>query len=101
MHSGLVTSRGSRNSAAEQSDAFVQFYRAQDKVVAEVTEAHANLQSATARVRQADRSLRTAIIAYNGNVEGLRHTTRYRRRLGPALSTARGRLRTSAHEAGL
>ena len=60
-----------------QSETFVQLYRAQDKVAAEVTEAHANLQSAAARVSQADRSLRTAIIAYNGNVEGLRHTTRY------------------------
>jgi outer membrane protein TolC len=60
-----------------ESQAFVQLYRAQDKVVAEVTEAQANLQSATARVRQADRSLRTAIIAYNGNVEGLRQTTRF------------------------
>ena len=60
-----------------QSETFVQLYRAQDKVAAEVTEAHANLQSAAARVSQADRSLRTAIIAYNGNVEGLRHTTRF------------------------
>jgi hypothetical protein len=61
----------------EQSQTFVQLYRAQDMVAAEVTEAHANLQSAAARVGQADRSLRTAIIAYNGNVEGLRQTTRY------------------------
>jgi outer membrane protein TolC len=60
-----------------QSESFVQLYRTQDKVAADVTEAHANLQSATARVSQADRSLRTAITAYNGNVEGLRHTTRY------------------------
>ena len=55
----------------------IELYQAQDMVAAEVTEAHANLQSAAARVGQADRSLRTAIIAYNGNVEGLRHTTRY------------------------
>ena len=60
-----------------QSETFVQLYRAQDMVAAEVTEAHANLQSAAVRVGQADRSLRTAIIAYNGNVEGLRHTTRF------------------------
>ncbi len=61
----------------EQSETFVELYRAQDMVAAEVTEAHARLQSAAARVGQADRSLRTAIIAFNGNVEGLRHTTRY------------------------
>ncbi len=60
-----------------QSETFVQLYRAQDMVAAEVTEAHARLQAAAARVGLADRSLRTAIIAYNGNVEGLRHTTRY------------------------
>jgi outer membrane protein TolC len=60
-----------------QSEMFVRLYKIQDKVAAEVTEAQANLQSAAARVSQADRSLRTAIIAYNGNVEGLRHTTRY------------------------
>ena len=59
-----------------QSETFVHLYKAQDKVAAEVTEAHARLQSAAARVGQADRSLCAAIIAYNGNVEGLRHTTR-------------------------
>jgi outer membrane protein TolC len=61
----------------EQSDSFVQLYRTQDKVAAEVTAAYANVQSATARVSQADRSLRASLIAYNGNVEGLRHTTRF------------------------
>jgi outer membrane protein TolC len=60
-----------------QSQTFIELYRAQDMVAAEVTEAHANLQSAAVRVGQADRSLRTAIIAYNGNVEGLRQTTRF------------------------
>ena len=60
-----------------QSETFVRLYKIQDKVAAEVTEAHANLQSAAARVGQADRSLRAAIVAYNGNVEGLRNTTRY------------------------
>ena len=34
----------------DQSEAFVQLYSTQDKVAAEVTEAQANLQSATARV---------------------------------------------------
>jgi outer membrane protein TolC len=60
-----------------QSETLIDLYHSQDSVAAEVTEAHANLQSAATRVGQADRSLRTAIIAYNGNVEGLRHTTRY------------------------
>src|SRR5439155_14956944 len=38
---------------------------------------HARLQSAAARVGQAERSLRSAIIAFNGNYEGLRQTTRF------------------------
>jgi outer membrane protein TolC len=65
-----------KDQRGEQSGAIVDLFRTQDMVAAEVTEAHANLQSAAARVTQADRSLRTAILAYNGNVEGLRHTTR-------------------------
>jgi outer membrane protein TolC len=60
-----------------QSQAIVQLNRTQDAVAAEVMEAYANLQSAAARVGQADRSLRTALTAYNGNVEGLRQTTRF------------------------
>ena len=52
-------------------------YAAQDKVAAEVTESHARLQSATARVVQADRALRTAIITFNGNFEGLQQTMRF------------------------
>ncbi|MGO9921957.1 MAG: TolC family protein [Isosphaeraceae bacterium] len=66
-----------KDQRGEQSGAIVQLFKTQDMVAAEVTEAQARLQSAAARVTQADRSLRTAIIAYNGNVEGLRHTTRY------------------------
>jgi outer membrane protein TolC len=66
-----------KDQRGEQSQALVELYNAQDKVAAEVTEAQADLQSATVRVTQADRSLRTAITAYNGNVEGLRHTTRF------------------------
>jgi hypothetical protein len=42
-----------------------------------VTRSLARLQSAAARVGQADRSLRAAIITFNGNVEGLRQTTRF------------------------
>ena len=46
-------------------------------VAADVTRAVARLQSATARVSQADRALRTAIITFNGNFEGLKQTTRF------------------------
>ena len=46
-------------------------------MAAEVTAAHARLQSATARVGQADRALRTAIITFDKNFEGLTQTTRF------------------------
>jgi hypothetical protein len=48
----------------------------QDGVAADVTRAQARVQSAAARVLQADRAMRTAIITYNGNFEGLRQTMR-------------------------
>ena len=60
-----------------ESLAIIDLYRLQDMVAAEVTRAVARLQSATARVSQADRALRTAIITFNGNFEGLRQTTRF------------------------
>ncbi len=60
-----------------QSQAIVDLFHIQDKVAKEVTAAQARLQSATARVSQADRAVRTAIITFNGNFEGLRQTTRF------------------------
>jgi outer membrane protein TolC len=60
-----------------QSNATVAVFNAQDQVAAEVPEAHARLQSAAARVSQADRSLRAAIVAFNGNYEGLGQTSRF------------------------
>jgi hypothetical protein len=61
----------------EESQAIIALRFAQDRVVAEVTRAQAHLQSAAARVLQAERALRTAIITFNGNFEGLRHTMRF------------------------
>ncbi len=60
-----------------ESRAIVDLYHAQDRVAAEVTTAQAHVQSAAARVLQAERALRTAIITFNGNFEGLRQTTRF------------------------
>jgi outer membrane protein TolC len=62
---------------AGQSAAIIDLFRNQDMVAAEVLQSVARLQSAAARVTQADRALRTAIITFNGNFEGLRHTTRF------------------------
>jgi outer membrane protein TolC len=59
-----------------ESRAIIEFYRRQDMVVGDVTRAQARVQAAAARVLQADRALRTAIITLNGTYEGLQHTTR-------------------------
>jgi outer membrane protein TolC len=61
----------------EQSRQIIELFKTQDMVAADVTRAQAHLQSAAARILQADRALRTAIITFNGNFEGLRHTTRF------------------------
>ncbi len=61
----------------EQSKAIIELFRMQDQVAADVTRALARLQSAAARVGQADRALRTAIVTFNGNYEGLRQTSRF------------------------
>ena len=60
-----------------QSMEIINLFRIQDTVAGDVTRALARLQSATARVSQADRALRTAIITFNGNFEGLQQTTRF------------------------
>src|SRR5271166_5070057 len=61
----------------DESRTIVELRRTQDRVAAEVTEAQARLQSAAARVSQADRALRSSLIAFNGNYEGLQQTTRF------------------------
>ena len=61
----------------EQSRAIIELFKTQDMVAADVTRAQARLQSATARVSQADRALRASLIAFNGNYEGLQQTTRF------------------------
>jgi outer membrane protein TolC len=61
----------------EQSKAIIELFKTQDKVAGDVTRSQARLQSAAARVGQAERGLRTAIITFNGNYEGLRQTSRF------------------------
>jgi hypothetical protein len=61
----------------DESRTIIELRATQDRVAAEVTKAHARLQSATARVSQAEQALRSAIINFNGNLEGLGQTTRF------------------------
>ncbi len=60
-----------------QSRAVIEFRRVQDRVAGEVNRAQARVQSAAVRVLQADRSLRTGIVAFNGQIEGLGQTQRF------------------------
>ncbi|HVX14080.1 MAG TPA: TolC family protein [Pirellulales bacterium] len=61
----------------EQSQAIVKLAQAQDAVAAEITQTQAQVQSAAARVVQAERSLRTGLITYQKNYEGLGQTRRF------------------------
>jgi outer membrane protein TolC len=68
----------------KESQALVELRKAQDRVAAEVNKALARVQAAAPRVLQADRALRTAIITFNGHLEGMGET----RRLGSVLVLA-------------
>ncbi|MDR3636754.1 MAG: TolC family protein [Isosphaeraceae bacterium] len=61
----------------QESLAIIDLFETQDTVAEEVNQALARLQSAAVRVVQADRSLRTGIITYNGTTEGLKQTSRF------------------------
>jgi outer membrane protein TolC len=61
----------------ETSRAMVDLFKVQDAVAGDVTRAQARLQSAAARVIQAEREVRGALINYNGSYEGLKQTQRF------------------------
>ena len=61
----------------EQSQAIAKLAQAQDTVAAEINEAQARVQSAAARVVQAERSLRTGLVTYQRNYEGIGQTRRF------------------------
>jgi outer membrane protein TolC len=59
-----------------ESRAIIDLRKTQDLIAADVNRALARVQSAAARVLQADRALRTGIITFNGHLEGLEQTRR-------------------------
>jgi hypothetical protein len=67
----------------EQSRATAALFQIQDMVAAEITQSQANLQSAGARVVQAERSLRASLITFQKNLEGLGQTQRFGNVLEP------------------
>ena len=59
------------------SQQLVELFQMQDAIAGGVTRTQADLQSAAARVVQAEREVKSALINYNGNVEGLEQTSRF------------------------
>ena len=59
------------------SQALVELFDMQDSVAEGVTKIQADLQSAAARVVQAEREVKSALTNYKGNVEGLKETKRF------------------------
>ncbi|MHB1425957.1 MAG: TolC family protein [Gemmataceae bacterium] len=76
-HMGMGNLADIKAQRAMASQQIVQLFQVQDSVAADVTRAQADLQSAAARVVQAEREVRGALVNYNGNVEGLRQTKRF------------------------
>jgi hypothetical protein len=61
----------------EQSRAIAELFHIQDMVAAEVTQSQAFLQSAAARVVQSERGLRTGLVTFQKNLEGMGQTRRF------------------------
>ena len=59
-----------------ESQEIIEFLKIQDAVAADVTRATAHVEAAAVRVIQADRALRSGLVTFNGNFEGLQQTTR-------------------------
>lgn len=66
-----------RERAAQRLQANIELFNTQDKVAAEVVQAHAQLRSARDRVSLSDTGLREALINYEGNLKGMEQTTRF------------------------
>jgi outer membrane protein TolC len=65
-----------KEARGNQSLQIVHLFQVQDAVAADVTRTQARLQSAAARVGQAERALREALTTYDKNYEGLLQTKR-------------------------
>ena len=66
-----------RERRAEQEQAVIESFRIQDRVAAEVAQAHAQLESATVRVSKAEIGLKEAQVNFAGNLKGMSETTRF------------------------
>lgn len=74
---GLGNAASVKKRRGEQSQAIARLAQAQDAVAAEINQAQAQVQSAAARVVQAERSLRSGLVTYEKNYEGIGQTKRF------------------------
>jgi outer membrane protein TolC len=70
-NTGLVHQR-----MGEQRQATVELFRIQDQVAAEVTQAQAQVEAATTRLKEAEYGLAAAEVSFEGNLKGLSETIR-------------------------
>jgi outer membrane protein TolC len=66
-----------KNRRGQQSQATAQLFHLQDAVASEITQSQARLQSAAARVSQAERAVQTGLVTFRANLEGLGQTRRF------------------------
>jgi len=74
-----------RERQGEQEQAVVELYRLQDRVAAEIAQAHARVRSSTVRVKEAETGLKEAQINFAGNLKGISETSRFGDRLIPLI----------------
>ena len=68
---------GPRAPGVEQEQALIELFRIQDRVAAEVAQAHAQLESAATRIGKAEVGLKEAQVNFAGNLKGMSETTRF------------------------
>jgi outer membrane protein TolC len=66
-----------RERQAEEQRAVIELFRVQDRVAAEVAQAHDRLASAAVRVGEAETGLKETQVNYAGNLKGLGETNRF------------------------
>jgi outer membrane protein TolC len=72
-----------RERQADQQRALVELFRVQDRVAAEVVQAHARVQATVVAVNRAESEVKEALISFEGNLKGIRETYRFGDRLIP------------------
>lgn len=74
---GLGNSRLIKQRAVEQQRAVTELLRIQDRVAAEVTEAHARVQASAQRIIRTETQVKEARISYDGNLKAIGETYRF------------------------